>query len=87
MVEVHKRDGLSDEARLAKRLRPSNDQATADTFVTHGSSPTRTHTSIHRSGQNPQHDNPRSRSVLSDVGDNMRVPMAGPPHFGTRKGK
>ncbi len=51
MVEVHKRDDLSDEARLAKRLRP------------------------------------RSRSVLSDVGDNMRVPMAGPPHFGTRKGK
>jgi hypothetical protein len=91
MVEVRKRDGLSDEARLAKRLRPSNDQQTADTFVTHGSSPTRTHTTVHRSGQNLRHDNPHSRSILrkdadADMADIVnRRPTAGPPIMG-RKG-
>jgi hypothetical protein len=91
MVEIHKRDGMSDEARLAKRLRPSNDQQTADTFVTHGSSPTRTHTSIHRSGTNLHHDNPHSRSILrgdrdTDMADVINRPKAGPPNFGSFKG-
>jgi hypothetical protein len=86
MPTVHKRDNLSDEARLAKRLRPSNDQQTADTFVTHGSSPTRTHTSIHRSGQNLQHDNPKSRSILRSDADTDNVrPTAGPPIMGHQK--
>ena len=86
MPTVHKRDGMSDEARIAKRLRPSNDQQTADTFVTTQDG---THHSVHRSGQNLQHDNPKSRSILKtepDVGDNMRIPVAGPPNF-ARKGR
>jgi hypothetical protein len=92
MPTVHKRDGMSDEARIAKRLRPSNDEQTADTHTTMGTGPTRVHHTIHRSGQNLVHDNPHSRSVLrsdadADIGDVInRSPVAGPPNFG-RKGK
>jgi hypothetical protein len=91
MPTVHKRDNLSDEARIARRLRPSNDQQTADTFITHGSSPTRVNHSIHRSGQQLRHDNPHSRSILkgdadSDLADVVNRPKAGPPIMG-RKGK
>jgi hypothetical protein len=80
MVEVLKRDGLSDEARIAKRLRPSNDQRTADSMTTMGTGPTRVSHTVHRSGQNLQHDNPSSRSILRGE------PDAGPPIMGNRKG-
>jgi len=63
MVVVHKRDGLSDEARIRRRLNPSNDQQTADTHTTIGTGPTRVSHSVHRSGQNLQHDNPKSKSL------------------------
>jgi hypothetical protein len=92
MVEVRKRDNLSDEARLRRRLLPSNDLQTADVHVQHGNSPTRTHTTVHRSGQNLQHDNPKSRSILrgdpdADMADVVnRRPHAGPPIF-PRKGR
>jgi hypothetical protein len=79
MPTVHKRDNLSDEARIAKRLRPSNDQQTADTFVT---TPDGTHHSVHKSGQNLQHDNPKSRSLVDTDFGNARIPVAGPPNFG-----
>jgi hypothetical protein len=93
MVEVHKRDNLSDEARIRRRLNPSNDMQTADTHVQQGNSPLRVHHTVHRSGQNLEHSNPKSRSVLrggdvdADIGDVMnRRPHAGPPIF-PRKGR
>jgi hypothetical protein len=92
MPTVHKRDNLSDEARITKRLRPSNNEETADTHVVMGTGPTRVHHTVHRSGQNLHHDNPHSRSILrkdadTDIGDVMnRQPKAGPPNFGSFKG-
>ena len=90
MVEVHKRDGMSDEARINRRLRPSNDDQTADSHTVNGTGPTRVHTTVHRSGTNLHHENPRSRSILRgiepDVGDNIRPPVAGGPIMG-RKGR
>jgi hypothetical protein len=85
MVEIRRRDGMSDEARIAKRLRPSNDLQTADTHVQLGSSPTRTHHTVHRSGQNLRHDNPHSKSIMSDLGDNVKVPTAGAPILPARR--
>jgi hypothetical protein len=41
-------------ARVAKRLQPSNDKSTADEGVCVGTGPTRTHTTIHKSGQQAQ---------------------------------
>jgi hypothetical protein len=86
MPQVKYRDGKSESQRLSDRLKPSNDFGTADTHVVHGTSPTRTHTTIHRGAAQAVHDNPRSKSLLDDT-SNMKVPMAGGEHFGTRKGK
>jgi hypothetical protein len=36
--------------RIADRLKPSNDHRSADDHASHGSGPTRTHTTVHRSG-------------------------------------
>jgi hypothetical protein len=38
------------QERINKRLRPSNDLKNADVVLHQGNSPTRTHTSIHQSG-------------------------------------
>jgi hypothetical protein len=86
MPTVHKRDNLSDEARITKRLRPSNDEQTADSHTTMGTGPTRVHHTVHRSGTNLQHDNPKSRSLIDTDFGNARIPVAGPPNF-ARKGR
>jgi hypothetical protein len=89
MPTVHKRDNLSDEARIAKRLRPSNDEQTADTHTTMGTGPTRVHHTVHRSGTNLQHDNPKSTSILRDADADMldvvNRPKAGPPIMARRR--
>jgi hypothetical protein len=54
MAEV-KPSGKSNEQRIADRLKGSNDTSTADTAVTHGTGPTRTVTTVHRSGHQHQH--------------------------------
>jgi hypothetical protein len=50
-------------ARVANRLRPSNDHATADEGVCVGTGPTRTHTTIHKSGNQQQHGAGRKGEV------------------------
>jgi hypothetical protein len=41
--------------RIADRLKPSNDHRSADDHSSHGSGPTRTHTTIHQSGGQASH--------------------------------
>jgi hypothetical protein len=41
--------------RIADRLKPSNEKATAAETTVHGSGPTRVHTSLHHSGQQAAH--------------------------------
>jgi hypothetical protein len=53
MAEVHQ-TGKSNEQRIADRLKGSNDTSTADTVATHGTGPTRTVTSVHKSGHQAQ---------------------------------
>lgn len=48
----------SDAQRIADRLKPSCSPDAVNTYVTQGSGPTRTITSIHHSGQNIQHGKP-----------------------------
>jgi hypothetical protein len=55
MVEMKKSDLKSDEQRIANRLKPSNDLETANAHSVHGTGPTRTHTTIHRSGHQHQY--------------------------------
>jgi hypothetical protein len=43
------------EKRIADRLRPSNDHGTADHSASHGSGPTRTHSTVHHSGGQGAH--------------------------------
>jgi hypothetical protein len=43
--------------RAQRRLRPSNDQSTADEMRTFGNSPLRTVHSVHKSGHQGQHGN------------------------------
>jgi hypothetical protein len=57
MAEVIQ-SGKSDAQRIADRLKPSCSPDAVTTYVTIGSGPTRTVTSIHRSGQNIQHGQP-----------------------------
>jgi hypothetical protein len=93
MPEVKYRDNKSEAARIAARLRPSNDMQTADTHVQLGSSPLRVHHTVHRGASQAVHSNPSSRSILrgdadADMADvvNRRIPHAGPPNF-NRKGR
>jgi hypothetical protein len=82
MVEVH-RKGPSDAERIAKRLRPSNEMATATTHVQDGDSPTRTHTTIHHGSTQKFHGDRGSKS-LTDI---PVQPGAGAPVTGERKGE
>ena len=77
MPTVHKRDNLSEEARIAKRLRPSNDEQTASTHVVQGSGPTRTHHTIHHGSSQKLHEDGRSKS-LTDMPDPKMVGRKGP---------
>jgi hypothetical protein len=54
MVEMKKSDLRSDEQRIADRLKPSNDMGTANAHSVQGSGPTRTHTTVHRTGHQSQ---------------------------------
>jgi len=68
MVE-NKHQAKSMAQRVADRLRPSNDMDTANTHAVHGSGPTRTHMTIHHSGnqaQGPGHGptNPGEGSII-----------------------
>jgi hypothetical protein len=83
MVEVHKRDGMSDEARITKRLRPSNEMATATTHVQQGSGPTRTHHTIHHGSTQKYHTDQGSKSLT----DMPVMPGAGAPIMGEKKGE
>jgi precorrin-6x reductase len=47
--------GKSDAQRIADRLKGSNDHSTAETIAHHGTGPTRTITTVHRSGHQHQH--------------------------------
>ena len=86
MPQVKYRDGMSEAARINARLKPSNDLQTADTHVQQGTGPTRVHHTVHRGAAQAVHDNPRSKSLLDDTG-NMKIPTAGGPIMGSRKGK
>jgi hypothetical protein len=64
MVEVKRRDGKSDEARIAARLKPSNVPAgVTNAYAQHGTGPTRTVTTTHRAGGQGHHEQGRSRSL------------------------
>jgi hypothetical protein len=57
MTEV-RQGPKSDAERIADRLKGSNDTSTADTVAQHGTGPTRTVTTVHRSGHQHQHGQP-----------------------------
>jgi hypothetical protein len=46
-------------ARIAKRLKPSNEMTTANTHVQHGNSPVRAHDTVHLSGSIKRHGEKR----------------------------
>jgi hypothetical protein len=83
MVEVRRRDGRSDAQRIADRLKPSNEMATATTHVQQGSGPTRTHHTIHHGSTQKYHDDGRSKSLT----DLSVMPGAGAPIMGEKKGE
>jgi hypothetical protein len=76
MVEV-RRTGPSDAERIAKRLRPSNEMATATTHVVQGSGPTRTHHTVHHGSTQKFHEDGRSKS-LTDMPDPKMIGRKGP---------
>ena len=47
--------GPGPEARIAARLRPSNEKSTAEHHASHGTGPTRTVTTIHCAGSQSSH--------------------------------
>jgi ketopantoate reductase len=77
MVEIRKRDGMSDEARITKRLRPSNEMQSATTHVQQGSGPTRVHHTVHHGSTQKQHEDGRSKS-LTDMPIPQMVGRKGP---------
>ena len=83
MVEVKRRDGMSDEARIRRRLNPSNEMATATTHVQQGSGPTRTHHTVHHGSSQKYHTDHGSKS-LTDI---PVAPGAGAPILGEKKGE
>lgn len=54
MVEV-RQGPKSDAQRIVDRLKPSSSPEAAHTSVTHGSGPTRTVTTVHKSGHQHHH--------------------------------
>jgi hypothetical protein len=82
MVEIRKRDGLSDAERITRRLRPSNEMETATTHTTQGTGPTRVHTAIHHGSSQKYHTDQGSKSLT----DMPVMPGAGAPIMGQKKG-
>jgi hypothetical protein len=76
MVEI-KRTGPSDAERITKRLRPSNEMATATTHVVQGNTPQRVSTTIHHGSTQKQHEDGRSKS-LTDLPDPKMTGRKGP---------
>lgn len=54
MTEHQLKHPKSQDQRIADRLKPSNDMATANVHSVHGTGPTRTHTTVHHSGNQAQ---------------------------------
>jgi hypothetical protein len=80
MVEV-KRTGPSDAERITKRLRPSNEMATATTHVQQGSGAQRVHHTIHHGSTQKFHSDGSSKSLT----DMPIQPGAGAPIVGQAK--
>jgi hypothetical protein len=81
MVEV-KRTGPSDAERITKRLRPSNEMASATTHVQQGSGAQRVHHTIHHGSTQKFHTDGSSKSLT----DMPVMPGAGAPIMGEKKG-
>jgi hypothetical protein len=54
-VQLHPRSKGDMAKRIADRLNPSNEMTTADVHTQHGTSPLRTHSTVHHSGSNKSH--------------------------------
>jgi hypothetical protein len=82
MVEV-KRTGPSDAERITRRLKPSNEMASATTHTQQGTGAQRVHTTIHHGSTQKYHDDGRSKSLT----DMPVMPGAGAPIMGEKKGE
>jgi hypothetical protein len=82
MVEIRRTTGKSDEQRIADRLKPSNEMASATTHVQQGTGPTRTHHTVHHGSSQKLHTDHSSKS-LTDI---PVMPGAGAPIVGEKKG-
>jgi hypothetical protein len=76
MVEI-RRTGPSDAERITKRLKPSNEMASATTHTQQGTGAQRVHTTIHHGSTQKYHDDGRSKS-LTDMPDPKMTGRKGP---------